>query len=331
MPELVQCCVIERCVIEPSGRSVETLVQEGWSARSRDQADVAHDLFVAAYQLAEKENDDLGKAHALVALADNAFHFCPYKDADLWEIRSSLADYALQLFRSVDHEKGIAAALRVLASVSSGEDCVSRLEQSLAICKKIGNVEGIIDSLQRLGNQAALSDNAGEATRLKRKALKLARELGDQEVLADSLWSTAIGFDGSDTERRSLLEEAQKIYGQLGQFTRQARTLQFCAILACGESDWQRKAEYLERALSVTRRSQHASTLCSILDPLIDVCRELGDVQRADLLAAERETLHDPLELSDEVRDALDEAFATEDNETAMTAVRKWIFGSRGA
>jgi hypothetical protein len=310
--------------IEPGDRSAQELLNEGWDARNRHKPEVAHDLFVAAYSLARKRKDIAGQGQALVALADNALHFHPRGDADLFAVREELSDHALALFRQIGDEQGVAEALRVRASVATDKHSHAFLEESLAICERIGDVRGVIRSLGGLGNHAALHGDGAEATRLKRKALELARGLDDEETIAELLFSLAIVFDGPKAEHRSLLEEANSIYERLGWTVSQARCLQLCAQLACDDTDWERKAEYLERSVLVARKSGDASTLCTSLDLLIDALRQQGNLARVESFECERKSLHDPFEISNEVRENLEQAFSAGDADIAKSAVRKW-------
>jgi len=313
--------------IDPAGRSPEELIDEGWKARNRDEPAVAHDLFVAAHTLAREHYNTAGEGRSLAALADNAFHFYPVENVDVFSIRESLAEHALDLLRQAGDENGIAAALRTRATIASRQHGRDLLDESLAICKRIGDTEGVISSLDSLGAHLALHGDNAEATTFKRKALELARVLDRQDLIAASLFSLAIGFDGDQDEHRALLEEAQSIYQRLGRKTAQAHCLILCAQLACDETDWERQFNYFEKAATAARASGDVSTLCTCLDSLIDVARSQGHTSKVEILQRERDSLQDPFEFPDEMMEDLEQAFSTGSAETAISAFRKWFTG----
>lgn len=68
--------------------------------------------------------------------------------------------------------------------------------------------------------------------------------------------------------------------------------------------------------------------MCTGLDLLINAVRNKGDCSMADTLQRERDSLKDPFEISDDIREDLEQAFSSDNAETAMSAVRKWFRGS---
>jgi hypothetical protein len=103
----------------------------------------------------------------------------------------------------------------------------------------------------------------------------------------------------------------------------QARCFMLCAKLACDETDWQRQSQYLEKALIIARECAAVSTWCTCLDLLIDVVRHQGDVDKAEALERERQSLFNPYEVPEEMVEEFTQALATGNSETAQAALRK--------
>jgi hypothetical protein len=226
-------------------------------------------------------------ARALLALANNAMWFLPPRSRDGLRLRERRAKQALRLFRKHGDDKGIADALWMLAASYIGPEGVPFLEQSLAIYRRIGDREGIVRALCQLGNRAYLTRDHDLAARLKSEALEIARASGDEAQIAHSLFSRGIGFEGSDRERRTLLEEAQAIYRECGMKGDLARALQVCEQLACDDDDWDRREAYLTEAVEVSRQLGCEYLLAISLERLAEIARARGDEARAESLEAE--------------------------------------------
>lgn len=314
--------------IGPGEHGVVELLDLGWKARSDGDPETGHNYFVSAFHLSQDTDDTKGLGNSTLALADNVFHFYPGRDGDLFEIRKQLSVEALALLRQVDDKQGVAHALRIQARASNIDEARILLNESLEICESIGDIRGTALAFNVLGCLVGLYDDRAEGTRLKRQALNVARSLNDDELTAELSLSLGLGFEGPSAEHRAILEEAASTYERLGFRMQQAQCLILCAQLACEEDDWDRKSEYLGRVLQIAREYGSESLQCTSLDLLIDVLRNQGKDAVAEELARERESLHDPFELPEDVRRSLEAAFDTGDGQIAMTAVRKVFFGA---
>jgi tetratricopeptide (TPR) repeat protein len=307
-------------------RPPQELIEEGREARRRGQPELAHESFVAAALAAGEAQNTKYLGRAMVALADNALHFYPHENTDVFQVRQVLAERGKEILDSVRDDAGVAQALRVLSSMAAGLAGREMLEESLEISKRLGDTEGVQASLERLGSHLALYGDQEEAIQFKRQSLELARAIGDQERIAEGLFSLSVGFDGSQEEHRTLLEEAQVLYGILGRKVAEARCLMMCAQLACDESDVARRTEYLERAAQLGREAGDISMYRNCLDILIDLFRQQGNMSKAHSLEEERKPLPKD-EFPEELVKELEEAFSVSDPETMVSAVRKWFSG----
>jgi hypothetical protein len=306
----------------------QQLMEEGLQARRQDRANVAHVYFVAAAERARQTGEQRVFGRALVSLADNVLHFCPDDSIDPFAARETLARHARQLLGSIHDEEGFARALRVQSSLLPGTAGQELLEESLKICQRIGDIEGALLSLERIGCHLALYGTRDQANSYKRKALDLARVLDKPDHIAECLSSLANGFDGDPHEHRALLLEAQMLYGKTGRKGSQARCLVTCAQLACEESDMGRRLEYLELAAQLAGEAGDTSLRGICLTILIDLHRTLGNAATVSELEQDLKLLPEN-QIPDELLQSLTKAIESEDGETRFAAVRN-AFSAHG-
>jgi hypothetical protein len=193
----------------------QELLEAGWRARFvDDRHDIAHDLILRSLELARSRQDKRATAKALLALSKNLLWYCPQEIEESDLSLDRLCEDALELFRAIGDESGVAASLRALA----------RYSESLAICRRINDQQGVILSLYRLQDMAALQE-----------AVSLARQLGDNELLADVLKTAGICWESDDCSRRTVLLEAAELYDKLQYRRNCAESLTICALTACGD------------------------------------------------------------------------------------------------
>jgi tetratricopeptide (TPR) repeat protein len=245
----------------------DKLLDAGWRARRLDDRhDLAHDFFSRSLESARSQHNAAAAAKALLALATNLMWYCP-KEIDESDLTvDALCEEASELFREVGDESGIAACLRG----------IWKFDDSLAICQRINDQAGIIRSLERLAVLAASHDRHQEAGELCTRAIMLARELGDKEVLASVLNATGICWQNDDVFRRSVLLEAAELFRVLGHRRSFAESLQICATLAC-DGDMALKEQLLEDARAIWHELGRFTTEAICLDSLADVAEERGD------------------------------------------------------
>ena len=183
------------------------LLNAGWRARRLDdRPDLAHDFFSRSLEVARFRHDAAAAARALLALSNNLLWYCP-KEVDESDLTlDTLCEEASELFREVGDESGIAACLRE----------TGKFDESLAICQRINDQAGVIRSLRRLTALAACHNRHQEASASCTKAILLARELGDKELLASVLNMTAICWHDDDVFRQSVLLEAAELIPSVG-------------------------------------------------------------------------------------------------------------------
>lgn len=260
----------------------EQLIEAGWKERDRDQPELAHSFFHCSLRVAKRQRDRRWKAHSLTALADNAMHFC-YAPDNSFVLRQRLAEEAIAVLRDIDDEKGLATALRVFASaIVSREQAEEALNESLDICKRIGDSEGVAICYGRLAAHCALFGDRQRGVKLSRKAIVLARVLGEPKLLANELFSLGIHLEDVGDERRTVLAEAAALYRGLGEKSDAVRCLTLCAVFGCDDNEPALKRPYLEEALTLSQTTSDSSLRSGALSQLAHVVRQLGETDLAD-------------------------------------------------
>lgn len=275
----------------PTEDSPQGLIALGDRARQDERPEAAHGLYEKSLELARTKRDARATGRALLALADNAMWFLPPGASNAFELREQLAKQALEIFRQLGDEKGIADALWMVAASDDGPASGPLLEESLAIYRRIDDLVGISRTLFQLGNRSLLTGDAELGAELKSEGLEIARQSGDKAQIAHGLFSRGIGFEGSNRDRRALFEEAQAIFRELGRKGDLARSLQVCAELACDDDELERRESYLTEALEVSRQLDCDYLSAISLTGLAKIARARGDEARAESLEAEGKRL----------------------------------------
>lgn len=262
------------------------LLQLGWQAREIDQPGYAHWLFQQSLEAAESSGDARGTARAILALADNAVLFYPSDDENTFERYERLARAALEHFREIGDDEGIADAQRLLAPMLPQQEGVREFEESIALARRIGYSSGIILGLLRLGQLVVIADRK-QGLGFMREALEIARQMDRKRDIAQVLVSIGMLSDEGPAERRALFEEAHALYRELGSKGSLARTLQMAAR-SCGGLDLDSDDALLEESLALCRELDSAAMEASCLRQMARIAEQRGDQPRSQALDAER-------------------------------------------
>lgn len=249
----------------------DELLDAGWRARQLDDRhDLAHDLFTASLEVSHSQHNPAAAARALLALSSNLMWFCPREIEESDLTVDDLVEEAMQLFRTCGDESGVAKCLRGLG----------RHEESLAICQRIDDRKGMVRCMDRIAISGAAVGFRDQADDRCGEAIRLAREIGDYELLADVLHTAGICWQGDDARRRSAFVEAARLYRELGYRRGCAECLLTCAVLVC-DDDLDLKEDLLEDARDIWTELGRYSTAAICLDRLADVAAERGDAAKA--------------------------------------------------
>jgi tetratricopeptide (TPR) repeat protein len=230
--------------------SPQQLLDAGWRARYVDsQFEMAQDFFARSLELARRQNDKRAIGHALLALYRNLI-WCSREVQDAYVDPEQICQGALDLFRAIGDESGVAASLRARGDYA----------ESLEIYRRINDQRGIALCLERLMCVAAAS-NADRVRDLHDEALPIARQLDDKHVLATVLSTIGICWrDDDQLYRRAVLLEAADLYRKLDYLYNCSQSLQVCAGLSFDEDDHALSADdrlLKERLLEEARLIRH--------------------------------------------------------------------------
>jgi predicted ATPase len=173
--------------------------------------------------LAEELHDDLASAkavHMSALLTENA------------DERIVLEQRALELAADDPYARFMHEGLGVNALGQSDLDTArAHLEQSLRICRSIGDSSTMSSTLELLAYVAVVEQREDEAVRLLREAVQLARELGDVSMMFwGRCWTVVAGVltaRGAPEAALHVLGAAERIREESGTGTLAGHTLRF--------------------------------------------------------------------------------------------------------
>jgi tetratricopeptide (TPR) repeat protein len=303
-----------------SQESAEHLLECGWKAREVNQPERAHYFFVNSLNMAQDQKDRRIEAKALLALADNALHYCPEDDPNAWDCRDWYSRRSLEIFREIGDRVGIADSLAMLACQVEYQESIRLLEESIAISREIDYAKGMVVGLVRLGCQISLNGNTEQGCQFIREALKISRHKEVNKLIAYALRSLAM-ITSNITEKIESFEEAIAIYRHLGLKYQLAETLLFAGSRLSMEENFKNEEPLLENALIIYRElgDVHGESLC--LKQLASIARKHGDDARALALEAQcRDNTEPTLPSADE-----QEKFLNVDYDGKMNYAKRWF------
>jgi predicted ATPase/DNA-binding NarL/FixJ family response regulator/DNA-binding XRE family transcriptional regulator len=165
------------------------------------------------------------------------------------------------------------------------------LQESLALCRKLGDLEGAARSLTYLGRGAREQGDYQRATELLDQALRLAREAGDRvstQVALEWLGSIA-GLRGDYAGAVVLLEESLAVARELGARLGIAYSLRYLGRVSCAQGRLEPARSMLQESLDLSRELGDRRGAAWSLHALGLVAQARADVAHA--LAYAKESL----------------------------------------
>jgi hypothetical protein len=200
----------------------EDFISGGQRARALGRYADAHKFFADALRRAVEAADIRAEIAATEELAFNAMDYWPAGEGDAWCKARELCETALQRYKLIGDQCGVARMLRLLAHIDVGRE-TDLLCESLDICTNLGDRHGMIETWMVIGKR---SHSADEQTRYLEMAASAARELGDDDLIARA--SELLGILCKD---ESALEEAIAAQRRLGKRVALVRLLLSAAVL----------------------------------------------------------------------------------------------------
>ena len=171
----------------------------------------------------------------------------------------TLYEEALSIYRELDVQRGVAAALGNLAMVSGDQGdysaAIARHVESLAIWRELGDQGGIARTLLALGEVVYAQGDERAAESLYEQSLAIERELGDQRgiaVILNNLGMVAY-YRNDYSAARSLHEEALVIRREIGERGGIAHSLANLGTVAYEQGDYPSSRALLTDSLAIRR------------------------------------------------------------------------------
>jgi predicted ATPase/DNA-binding CsgD family transcriptional regulator len=196
--------------------------------------------------------------------------------------------------------QALSAAARLILGQGDLDEVEVLCEESLALCREIGDAPGIAYSLYLLGAVASARGNPAAAHSLLEQSVGLEREIGDQGRIVLPLCKLAarVVQQGEYTRGRALLEESLALAREAGDKRGIAHSLEGLAnLLFVTQGDQARIRSLLEEVLALSREIGYKDALAtyfslsgevvlsqgdvataySLLEECLRLCREMGD------------------------------------------------------
>ncbi len=180
--------------------------------------------------------------------------------ARFWGIRGHWTEGRDWLKRALEERKGVSMAVQAkalrwagnLGTLQGDDERASELyEEGLAICRELGDVQGVAGALNNLGNLEVARGDYEKGRKLYEEALAIKRELGDQLRFAISLINLGnlVADQGDHEKGRAMLEEALAICRARGDGLHIVHALNSLGIAAAGRNIIHAARSYLLESL----------------------------------------------------------------------------------
>jgi predicted ATPase/DNA-binding XRE family transcriptional regulator len=220
------------------------------------------------------------------------------------EPRDAMAslEEALALTRRTGDRRESAWVLRSLGMVEAWANIPSaaeRIEESLQISRELGDSWGVAHALMGLGNVAEAAGDYPVAESYDRKALDLFREVGDQANVALSLnnLGCALIGQGKHGAASAFLEESIGLYRELGIRGERANVLDSLGSVYHAQSRFEQSAAAFAEALTLSREMGDTHVVLAVLEHMVELAAEQGEIARAARLAGAAAAARDATEL----------------------------------
>jgi predicted ATPase/class 3 adenylate cyclase len=166
-------------------------------------------------------------------------------------------------------------------------------EESLFLCREIGDKSGIADSLNGLGIVLHYQGDYEQALKFYEESLFLWRETGDKRGIASSLGNLGALAYNQRYHQQALkfYEESLFLWREIGDKSGIATSLNNLGVGAYNQGDYQQAQKYHDESLFLRREIGDKSGISSSLINLGSVVYDQGDYQQAQKCYEESLTL----------------------------------------
>lgn len=273
-------------LVEAAAPQMQGAGQEWWLQR----LEAEHDNVRAALQWSRQAEE----AEAGLRLVTALWRF--------WEVRGYLGEGRQWLEEMLARSNG-APALRAKALVGAGalarhqgdyEQARTRLEESLALQRELGDKPGIASALNHLGRVFYLRGDYKGAVAPLEESLAIRRQLGDRKGMADSLGHLGLVLKVlGDYERAiTLHEESLALQRELGDKRGIATALSNLGFVRYDQGENSRAAALFEESLALRRELGDKPGIAADINNLGRVTQAQRNYARATSLFEESLALH---------------------------------------
>jgi len=206
-------------------------------------------------------------------------------------------------------------------------------EESLALCREVGDPQLIAESLLTLGSVAAVQGDSDRAIALFEESLRLARPVNDRRTVAHALnqIGEAARDSGDDARAAELYEESLTLWRAMGEKERVAMVLHNLGPVVFRRGDDRRAAMLLAESLALSweLKNTHGSAICLV--GIAGVIGARGNAADAARLLGAAEALRTAIGVQSEPvdRGEFDRSVATvRANLDAETVAAAWAEGA---
>ncbi len=216
-----------------------------------------------------------------------------------WRAHGHFSEGQIFLERALAGSGGAAATVRAKALGAAADVALNQgdfergevlCQESLALCRELGDTRGIALSLRRLGWAVWNRGNSAAARPLLEEALALQRQVDSKWHVAESLFYLALlaGCQGEYSRGRAMIEEGLALLRAIGDKRGVAWSLLLLAgILFSFQGDQATVRPLLEEGLELCRALREKGCIAHALGVLGQVTLDQGDATTARRLSEE--------------------------------------------
>ena len=206
-----------------------------------------------------------------------------------WGIRGHWTEARRWTERAVEKSSIASTSVRARVLWAAGlwqenrEQATTFFQESLTLCRQLGDKQGIARALSGLGQVA---DDFEQAATLLEQSLALFQELDDKPRISDVL--AALGGDAwqqGDHERAAaLFEQSLMLARETGAKSAIATRLRSLGNVTLELKDYERAAALYDESLALARELDNKEGVARLLNSLGEMARLQNDYERADAL-----------------------------------------------
>jgi CHAT domain-containing protein/tetratricopeptide (TPR) repeat protein len=237
--------------------------------------------FMNAAQLSKESGDLYLEGKSFWKLAET-YHFLSQSSESI-----DYASQALQIFRTLGDQKGIAETLNTMGVgyeyIGEYKKALDLYQQSLELRQEIGDIRGEAEALHNIGVYYYRTGDLSKALEYYDRIIPLWEEIADWKALGNTLSAMGLAYSSLSENQKAIsyYSEALPLQRMGGDTRSEASTLNNIAMLLVDLGDLQKALDYLKRAEEIRRDSGDRRGKGGVLNNLGLVYHELGDLDKA--------------------------------------------------